>query len=186
MDSCSVTDAEAKLQGTIDKIDELHAREAELRKTIDDYMKRPEAAEKIQEIADGILRGNLPKQQRYTKLVEKTKEAYNNMNHSKKQMNAMRKLAGMDSPKTRYRKEPHAAGGRGGGGGGGSGSGGGGGSPMNHPTPSMIADAIMGDPKLAPLVGRMEGEKNNGLDDWRFLSEVAKGDKNMEELMKEI
>lgn len=57
---------------------------------------------------------------------------------------------------------------------------------MNHPTPSMIADAIMGDPKLAPLVGRMEGEKNNGLDDWRFLSEVAKGDKNMEELMKEI
>ena len=184
--SKAVTDAEAKLQGTIDKIDELHAREAELRKTIDDYMKRPEAAEKIQEIADGILRGNLPKQQRYTKLVEKTKEAYNNMNHSKKQMNAMRKLAGMDSPKTRYRKEPHAAGGRGGGGGGGSGSGGGGGSPMNHPTPSMIADAIMGDPKLAPLVGRMEGEKNNGLDDWRFLSEVAKGDKNMEELMKEI
>jgi len=55
-------------------------------------------------------------------------------------------------------------------------------------TSSDLLDRLAGDSRdVAALAGRLcEEDRNNGLDNWKFLSEAAKGDKNMEALMSEI
>ena len=71
---------------------------------------------------------------------------------------------------------------RGGGGGGGSVPTGG------SRSASDLLDRLVGDNRdVAALAGKLgEEDRNNGLDDWKLLSEVAKGDKNMEQLFASI
>ena len=69
------------------------------------------------------------------------------------------------------------------------GDGGGGSVPVGGSrSASDLLDRLAGDNRdVASLAGKLgEEDRNNGLDDWKLLSEVAKGDKNNEELMKSI
>ena len=158
----------------------MHQRAAEMEKKIDDLLQRPDATEKIRKIADGILKKNQPKVEAYHALVKKMEIAKQKMNRAKEQMNAAKKLASKESPKAHYKKVR-------GGGGASVGSGGGGGpSPMDYKNASDIMDAILGDPKLVASVARAKEERNNGLDDWKLLSEVAKADKEMEAFLREV
>lgn len=177
-----VAEARKKAEASEEKLRGLQQRAAELEKKIDDLLQRPDATEKIRKIADGILKKNQPKVEAYHALVKKMEIAKQKMNRAKEQMNAAKKLASKESPKARYKKV------RGGGGvSADSGGGGGGGpAPMDYKNASDIMDAILGDPKLVASVARAKEERNNGLDDWKLLSEVAKADKEMEAFLREV
>ena len=161
----------------------MHLRAEELEKKIYALPQRPDATEKIRKIADGILKKNQPKVDAYHALLKKTETAKQKMEHAKAQMNAAKKLAAKGSPKARYKK---VHGGHSGGGGSSGGGGGGGPSPMDYKNASDIMDAILGDPKLVASVARVEEEKDNGLDKWELLSDVAKADKNMKAFLREV
>lgn len=179
--SQEVADARKKAEGSKTKLLELSARQKELQERIQSLLATPDAQTKIQEIADGILRKNQPKRQAYEALVGKMNVAKQKMLHAKDQMNVARKLAAKESPKARYKKMDRGGGSHESGGGSGGGS-----SPLDRKVPSDIMDAIMGDAKLGPLVGRIESEKNNGLDDYRLLSDIARDAKDMENFMREV
>lgn len=176
-----VIKAKEKLQGTRDKLAELHTQETSLQAQIQRLMKAPNAAEHIQDIADGILRKNMPQRKAYENICKKIEIVRGKVAHAKTQMDAMKRLAKVDSPKARYKDLRPEKRKSGGGGGGRSGS-----SPMDYPTPSMIADAILGDPKAVKLAGRIDENKNIiGLDDWKFKSELTKAEEEYDEFLRE-
>ncbi|MBP2629436.1 MAG: hypothetical protein H6Q70_64 [Firmicutes bacterium] len=166
------TDYENKKQELLQKANQLSYREKMLlseKSKLDHEQSRlnalceaPEGKSKIEEIAMGILKKNQPIAEKHKALMEKTKESLQKFNHTKKQLQAVKKQAAVDKNTTQYAVVKHH-------------SSGGGYSPSS--APSIIADAILGDPKAVQLVARIKPGLGEMEKDWDMMTEIEKDEK---------
>lgn len=125
----------------------------------------PAGKTKIEEIAMGILRKNQPIKDKYQTLLDKTNENSQKLNHTKNQLQAVKKQARIDKGGTKYKVVSDPA----------THSGGGGAS--RPPDPATIADAILGDSKAAQLVARSKPGADEMEKEWSMMTEIEKDDK---------
>ena len=130
----------------------------------------PNSQQKINAIASGILHKNL----KYVKLLQQTefhlKNLHKQINHSKRQIDAIKERLHIDKPRTLYRfvgneniQKPDD----------------------NNSIASIIADAILREPEAAQLVARLddglEMEKN-----WDLMSELDKDELEFKRMLREL
>ena len=130
----------------------------------------PNSQQKINAIASSILHKNL----KYVKQLQQTESRSNDLrkllNHTKKQLEALRTRLKIDKPRTLYRfvgneniQKPDD----------------------NNTIASIIADAILREPEAAQLVARLDGglemEKN-----WDLMSELDKDELEFKRMIREL
>ena len=130
----------------------------------------PISQQKINAIASGILQKNL----KYVKQLQQTefhlKNLHKQINHSKRQIDAIKARLHIDKPRTLYRfvgneniQKPDD----------------------NNSIASIIADAILHEPEAAQLVVRLDGglemEKN-----WDLMSELDKDELEFKRMLREL
>ncbi|MBR1395955.1 MAG: MobA/MobL family protein, partial [Selenomonadaceae bacterium] len=130
----------------------------------------PNSQQKINAIASGILHKNL----KYVKLLQQTefrlKDLHKQINHSKRQIDAIKERLHIDKPHTLYRfvgneniQKPDD----------------------NNSIAAIIADAILREPEAAQLVARLEGglemDKN-----WDLMSELDKDELEFKRMLREL
>ena len=130
----------------------------------------PKSQQKINDIASGILHRNL----KYVKQLQQTefhlKNLHKQINHSKKQIEAIKARLHIDNPRTLYRfvgnediQKPDD----------------------NSSIAAIIADAILREPEAAQLVAHLEGglemEKN-----WDLMSELDKDELEFKRMLREL
>lgn len=152
----------------------LDARRAELERRCS----TPEAQEKIQNIAVGVLRKNAPNRTAYQKLDKEVSALKVEIEREKRQEAAVEINGAQDG--TRYHAiPPQGTQGAGGQQGGGHGHGGGGGG-MTYPTPDnnirQIARALSPEDDTG-MVNLVATSKPDAPDDWNLLSETEKEDR---------
>lgn len=116
---------------------------------------------KIEDIAMGILQKNQPIKEKYEVLLKKTDELSKTLQHTKKQVNAVKDRSRLDGKNVKYKVTATAQPG---------------GGSVKAPDAKTIANAILGDPKAVQLVARTKG--NDEMEkDWSMMSEIEKEEK---------
>jgi hypothetical protein len=168
------SDYEAKQQALVQKAGALLQRTKELaaekdyliaeKSRLNVLYERPGTKSKIEAVAMGILRKNQPITVKYKDLMGKLQDSLKKIKHTKKQLQAIKKQAAVDQKDTQYTiVENHGSSG--------------GGSYSKSPVPSIIADAILGEPKAVQLVARSKPGSGEMEKDWNMMTEIEKDEK---------
>ena len=129
--------------------------------------RQPDAAKKIQLIATGILRKNLRFVRQLEEVDKRDKEIIQRLNHTKDQMNALEERVARDKANTRYRVTVSDT-------------------LPNNTAASIIADAILFDPKVVQLVARSSGNNLEMEKDWELMSELDKDELLDKKIVREL
>ena len=151
-------------RGRLDQIKlSLQKKQSEL----DSLCMSHEAERKIEEIAAGILRNNYKFVRQLEEIETRAKELIPRINHVKEQMNALKERISHDKVNTRYRVTVSDT-------------------LTNTQAASLIADAILSDPKVVQLVARSNGNNLEMEKDWELMSELDKDELLDKEIVREL
>lgn len=139
----------------------------------------PEAKAKIEEIKLGILQKNMPKVKTLEKLQARLVSTKDEMEKVRVEMRGVKAQMARDKSTTQYRLAKDAK----------SGGGGGGAAVQEYaqrtPKTSILADAILGDPR-AVCISLRSREDDDGLRNWDLMSELDKDEERMKQVWRDI
>lgn len=141
----------------------LQKRQTELEKLCQEH----EAARKIEMIAAGILRKNYKFVRQLEEIETREKELIPRINHAKKQMKALEERVACDKINTRYRVTCSDT-------------------ISNKKAASIIADAILFDPRVVQLVARSSENNLEMEKDWELMSELDKDELLNKKIIREL
>jgi len=135
---------------------------AQEQKRLNSLCNTTEGKAKIENIAMGILRKNQPIKEQYEILLKKTDSVSESLQHTKKQIKAVKDYAHSDKNNTKYKvvsPREQSSGGA-----------------VKAPDAATIANAILGDSKATQLVARSKG--NDEMEKtWSMMTETEKDEK---------
>ena len=129
--------------------------------------RQPDAKKKIEEISMGILRKNLKFVRQLDEIESRFKQVIQRLNHAEKQMKALKTRIARDKVNTRYRVTVSDT-------------------LQNITAASIIADAILSDPKVVQLVARSSGNNLEMEKDWELMSELDKDELLDKKMIREL
>ena len=129
--------------------------------------RQPDAKKKIEEISMGILRKNLKFVRQLDEIESRFKQVIQRLNHAEKQMKALKTRIARDKINTRYRVTVSDT-------------------LQNSTAASIIADAILSDPKVVQLVARSSGNNLEMEKDWELMSELDKDELLDKKMIREL
>ena len=129
--------------------------------------RQPDAKKKIDEISMGILRKNLKFVRQLDEIESRFKQVIQRLNHAEKQMKALKTRIARDKVNTRYRVTVSDT-------------------LQNITAASIIADAILSDPKVVQLVARSSGNNLEMEKDWELMSELDKDELLDKKMIREL
>lgn len=139
----------------------------------------PEAKAKIEEIKLGILQKNMPKVRTLEKLQARLVSTKDEMEKVRVEMRGVKAQMARDKSTTQYRLAKDAK----------TGGGGGGAAVQEYaqrtPKTSILADAILGDPR-AVCISLRSREDDDGLRNWDLMSELDKDEERMKQVWRDI
>ena len=141
----------------------LQNKQAEL----ESLCRQPEATKKIDEIATGILRKNLKFVRQLDEIESRFKQVIQRLNHTEEQLKALKDRIARDKVNTRYRVTTSDK-------------------LSNNTAASIIADAILFDPKVVQLVARFDGNALEMEKDWELMSELDKDELLDKKMIREL
>ncbi|MBR0288118.1 MAG: hypothetical protein IJQ82_03990 [Selenomonadaceae bacterium] len=141
----------------------LQNKQTELEKLCQEH----EAVRKIETIAAGILRKNYRFVRQLEEIETRAKELIERMNHTKKQMNALKERISRDKINTRYRVTVSDT-------------------LTNNQAALVIADAILFEPKAVQLVARSTSNNLEMEKDWEMMSEFDKDEFIRRKIIREL
>ena len=134
---------------------------------LDSLCQTHEAQRKIEEIAAGILRKNYKFVRQLEEIETREKELTPRIHHIKEQMKALEERVALDKVGTRYRVTTSDT-------------------LSNNSLASIIADAILFDPKAVQLVARLDGNNLEMEKDWEMMSEFDKDEIINKKIIREL
>ena len=140
----------------------LEQKQAEL----DNSCQQPDSLKKIEEIATGILNKNLKFVRQLEETEIRVKNLSKRMNHAKEQLDALKIRLTLDKPNTAYKIIFD--------------------NQSNNSTASIIADAILFDPKSVQLVAHSDGNNLEIEKDWELMSELDKDEFLRKKIIREL
>ena len=126
-----------------------------------------EAKRKIEEIAAGILRKNFRFVRQFEQVEIRFKQVIQRLNHTDEQLKALKNRIARDKINTRYRVTVSDT-------------------LQNSTAASIIADAILSDPKVVQLVARSSGNNLEMEKDWELMSELDKDEILDKKIVREL
>ena len=129
--------------------------------------RQPNAKKKIEEISMSILRKNLKFVRQLDEIESRFKQVIQRLNHAEKQMKALKTRIARDKVNTRYRVTVSDT-------------------LQNSTAASIIADAILSDPKVVQLVARSSGNNLEMEKDWELMSELDKDELLDKKMIREL
>ena len=126
-----------------------------------------EAKRKIEEIAAGILRKNFRFVRQLEQVEIRFKQVIQRLNHTDEQLKALKNRIARDKINTRYRVTVSDT-------------------LQNSTAASIIADAILSDPKVVQLVARSSGNNLEMEKDWELMSELDKDELLDKKMIREL
>ena len=129
--------------------------------------RKPDAIKKIEEIATGILRKNLKFVRQLEEVESRFKQVIQRLNHTEEQLKALKDRIARDKVGTRYRVTVSDT-------------------LQNNTAASIIADAILSDPKVVQLVARSSGNNLEMEKDWELMSELDKDELLDKKIVREL
>lgn len=129
--------------------------------------RQPDAKKKIEEISMGILRKNLKFVRQLDEVENRFKQVIQRLNHTEEQMKALKDRIARDKVNTRYRITVSDT-------------------LPNGTAASIIADAILSDPKVVQLVARSSGNNLEMEKDWELMSELDKDELLDKKMIREL
>lgn len=129
--------------------------------------RQPDAKKKIDEISMGILRKNFKFVRQLEEIESRFKQVIQRLNHAEEQMKALKARIARDKVNTRYRVTVSDT-------------------LSNNTAASIIADAILSDPKVVQLVARSSGNNLEMEKDWELMSELDKDELLDKKMIREL
>ena len=129
--------------------------------------RQPDAKKKIEEISLGILRKNFKFIRQLDEIESRFKEVIQRLNHAEEQMKALKTRIARDKVNTRYRVTVSDT-------------------LPNSTAASIIADAILSDPKVIQLVARFDGNALEMDKDWELMSELERDELLDKKMIREL
>lgn len=152
---------------------------AEMEEKLATAIATPEAKAKIEEIKLGILQKNMPKVRTLEKLQARLVSTKDEMEKVRVEMRGVKAQMARDKSTTRYRLAKGAK----------TGGGGGGAAVQEYaqrtPKTSILADAILGDPR-AVCISLRSRDDDDGLRNWDLMSELDKDEERMKQVWRDI
>ena len=129
--------------------------------------RQPDAKKKIEEISMSILRKNFKFVRQLEEVESRFKQVIQRLNHTEEQMKALKDRIARDKVNTRYRVTVSDT-------------------LQNSTAASIIADAILSDPKVVQLVARSSGNNLEMEKDWELMSELDKDELLDKKMIREL
>ena len=129
--------------------------------------RQSDATKKIEEIATGILRKNLKFVRQLDEVESRFKQIIQRLNHTEEQMKALKERITRDKVGTQYRITISDT-------------------LQKNTAASIIADAILFDPKVVQLVARFDGNALEMEKDWELMSELERDELIDKKIVREL
>ena len=129
--------------------------------------RQSDAKKKIEEISIGILRKNLKSVRQLEEVESRFKQVIQRLNHTEEQLKALKERITHDKVSTRYRVTVSDT-------------------LSNNTAASIIADAILFDPKVIQLVARFDGNNLEMDKDWELMSELERDELLDKKMIREL
>ena len=149
------------------RLDQLNISLQKRQSELETLCQEHESVRKIEEIAAGILRKNYRFVRQLEEIETRAKELIPRINHAKEQLKALEERVARDKINTRYRVTVSDT-------------------LSNKKAASVIADAILFDPKAVQLVARFSGNNLEMDKTWELMSELDKDEFLRKKIVREL
>ena len=137
---------------------------------MEQFCRKPESQEKIQEIASGILRKNFKFVRRLDETESRLKQLSQRTTHAKKQMDALKYQLSIDKRHTCYKvvSSDNSS------------------TPSTESLASIIADAILREPDAVQCVARFDGDYLEMEKSWVLMSVFDKAELIRKKIIRDL